>query len=95
MATTYNFPEIEAYQAEILAAHDAIEQHAADMLQEAHILSDNTEGSAADAHHETAVLSDQVSSKAREVVQVINQVVAQAAESTHGVDQGGAGMLSM
>lgn len=94
-ATTYNFPEIEAYQGDIMASHDAVEQHAADMLNEAHILADHTEGGAADSYAETAQLSDQVSQKAREVIQVINQVVAQAAESTLDNDNAGAGMLAM
>lgn len=93
MASTYNPAGIEALSADIKATIAQMEDTAQQLMAQASIIADGTEGAAADMHAELAQSQQATSTKAVETTSAVEQITAQALENALGMDARGASML--
>lgn len=93
MASTYNPAGIEALSADINSTIAQMEDTAQQLMAQASIIADGTEGAAADMHAELAQSQQATSAKAVETTNEVNRITAQALENALGADKNGAMML--
>lgn len=93
MASTYNPAGIEALASDIEATIAQMEDTAQQLMAQASIIADGTEGAAAEMHAELSHAQNQTSEKARETVMQVRQITGQALENALGQDARGASSL--
>jgi len=94
MASTYNHGGIEQLVAEFHAVYGQLEDTAAQLMTQAGIIADGTQGAAADMHSELAHSQEQTSQKAREVITEVSNVTTSASEQAASSDATGAASLA-